>query len=226
MKKNALFSGLPHAFAELISKKGILIFIFSIFSVVTDQLLTRLMENELLNSSGTSSIIWVYGTASFLLGFVGPLIIALLVISAWRKSSERTLSIISNSFAQLAKEGLRVLGKTLAWGFLFIIPGVVRFFSYLFVPYIVLLDSRYAKGEIDALRTSSRQVRRSWFRLLIVFILFSLAWPLMMTIFDPYRSFIDSPATALPFFFVELTVSLVFQWLVLRIWESSYESNI
>lgn len=214
------------AFAAMISKRGFLLAVLLGLSVFADQELTDLMENELLNHEGASGWIWVYGTFSFLIGVIAPPLLGILAISAWRLQHISIAQVFKLHLAPLIKEALRTFGQSLAWGFLFILPGIFRFFQCLFVPFVVLLDPEYQAGNVDALAGSWRRVKLVWPRLLAVFFFFGVAWPLLMTSFDRYKSISETPITATLLFFIELTVTIVFQWSVLQTWERAYELNL
>ena len=217
---------LREAFAALMGLKGLFILVYFGFSMTLDQTLTGLMESELLNPDGASAIIWAYGGLSFLVGLLTPLVMAFVILSAWRFPHESTFDVAQKHLGYLVKEEMRVMGKSLLWGLLLLIPGLIRFFQCLFVPFVVLLDPQYQKGEVDALQASWVRVKRVWARLLGLFVFFGLIAPLLMTFFDGYRSILEQPLTALPLFLVELTVLIVFQWSVLKTWEKANEPDV
>ena len=226
MKMRSAPQRLSEAFAALISTKGLFLILFFAFTMTADQTLTGLMEQELLNPEGATAMIWVFGALSFALGLLTPLVMVFVILSVWRFPNESLLLIAQKHLGYLAKEEMRVMGKSLLWGLLLIVPGIIRFFQCLFVPFVVLLDPQYQNGQADALQSSWARVRRVWFRLALLFLFFGLGVPLLMTTFDGYRSLIEQPITALPLFFVELTILIVFQWSVLKTWERANEPNV
>lgn len=66
-------------------------------------------------------------------------------------------------------ESIRSLAVSLLWFFLLIVPGVVKYVRYFFVPYVVVADPDYQKGQIDALEESERLVK-------------GISWPLFIVI--------------------------------------------
>jgi hypothetical protein len=66
-------------------------------------------------------------------------------------------------------ESIRALGMTLLWMLALILPGVFKYLRYCFVPYIVLADPEYEKGNVDALERSNELIRGIT---LILFLLF------------------------------------------------------
>lgn len=57
-------------------------------------------------------------------------------------------------------EYLRVLGQTILWGLLFIIPGFVQYMLLSFVPFIALFSAEYEAGTIDALELSRKLAKK------------------------------------------------------------------
>jgi hypothetical protein len=51
-------------------------------------------------------------------------------------------------------EYLRLLGQTLLWALLLILPGLYRYCRLAFVPYIALFAKKYRNGEVDAAQLS------------------------------------------------------------------------
>ncbi len=72
-------------------------------------------------------------------------------------------------FKALTIEGIRAFSVCLLWLMLLIIPGVVKYVRYFFVPYIVVANPEYQAGRVDALKESDRLVR-------------GISWPLFIII--------------------------------------------
>jgi hypothetical protein len=214
------------AFASLFSTTGLLLTIVFAAGLILDQLLTDLIQDELLNPRGTSNIIWVYGGLSFFTGLLGPILVSFLALCAWRFPGQSIGEVARVHLSYLIREEMRALGKSLLWSLLLIVPGIVRFFQFAFVPYVVLFDRRYQAGDADALKASWRFVKRVWARLLGLCLLFLVVLPLLMTTLDEWRSVWRRPLTAIPLLFVELTLLVMFQWSVLKTWERAHESDV
>lgn len=56
-------------------------------------------------------------------------------------------------------EYLRVLGQTILWGLLLILPGFVMYALLTFVPFITLFSADYEAGQVDALELSLKLVK-------------------------------------------------------------------
>lgn len=214
------------ALASLIGPQGLLIALIFTFNLFLDQVMTELIQDELMSEMGASAWIWVYGGFTFAAGLLGPLLVSFLALSAWRHQGTSLLQVARQHLGYLVKEEMRVLGKTLLWSLLLIIPGIIRFFQLLFVPYVVLLDGTYQQGEADALKRSWVFVRRVWGRLLGLVLFFGLVWPVAFTSLDEWRSLRDQPLTAFPLVLVDLTVILTFHWLILKSWEKAHEPDV
>ncbi len=59
-------------------------------------------------------------------------------------------------------ESLRVLGYSMLWALALIIPGLVRYIQFSFVPMIVFFSREYEDGNVDALALSIKMVNRRW----------------------------------------------------------------
>lgn len=228
MNQNSLSQ--PRTFREAIasffSTTGLLLLVVFAGFLIADQFLTDKIQDELMSSEGTSNWVWVYGGLSFAVGLIGPVLTSFLALCAWRFPGENLLTVARRSFGYLVREEMRVLGKSLLWGLLFIIPGIVRFFQCSFVSYVVLLDNSYQRGEVDALQRSWVFVKKVWPRLLGLLFVFGLVLPLIMTSFDEWRSFFQNAGSATVLMFVELTFLLIFQWLVLKTWEKANATDV
>ena len=213
------------AIAALFGATGLLLLTVYAAHSFLDQLLTDMIQQELMNPRGTSNWIWVFGGLSFALGLIGPLIVSFLALCAWRFPQVPLGDVARRHFSYLVREEMRVLGSSLLWGILLLIPGIIRFFQCTFVSYVVLLDPDYSLGTTDALQLSQLRVRQVWGRLAILFIIFGAILPLVLTALDEWRSIFQQPLTALPLLLVELTILLLFQWLILRAWEKASRST-
>ena len=214
------------AFASFFSKTGLFLVVTFAAFLLLDQVTTELIQDELMSPTGTTNWVWVYGGLSFAGSLLGPIAVGFMAICDWRFPGESPFSVARQHFGYLVKEEMRALGKSMLWGLLFLLPGAIRFFQLIFVSYVVLLDPSYQKGEVDALQRSWLFVRRVWIRLLFLFIFFGLIVPIGMTAFDEWRSFYRRPGFAFLFLWVDLTVLVVFQWLVLKTWEKAHETDV
>lgn len=69
-------------------------------------------------------------------------------------------------------ESLRGFLKSVKWGFLFIVPGIVKAIRYQFVNFVVCTNSKYDLGQVDALETSETLTRKHIFGLIFIFAIF------------------------------------------------------
>lgn len=226
MTNNSAAQNWKEAFAALFSKTGLSLAAVFTATTLLDQTLSDLVQSELMNPKGTSGLIWVYGILSFITGILGPVAVSFLALCAWRLPSQNIKDAAGAHLSYLIKEEIRVLGKSIVWSLLLIIPGLIRFFLSAFVPYVVMLDQKYQLGQVDALNTSSQFVKKVWGRLLGLFVVFGVLIPLLMTAFDEWRPLLRQPATGMMLLFVELTLLVIFQWLILKTWERAHEPHV
>ena len=94
-------------------------------------------------------------------------------------------------------ESLRAWGKILLYTLALVIPGVWKWASTLFVPYVVLFSKNYPAGQVDAISMSAEVFKRIWFRTILVLVVFSITIPLFITTsFDQYREIWNHPVGA------------------------------
>ena len=85
------------------------------------------------------------------------------------------------------RESLKSWGRSMLWSFLFVIPGILKFIRYSFVPLIVCFDNSYAEGKVDALERSSKISKGMMPQLVGLFVLFLILLPMLMTLFGELR---------------------------------------
>jgi len=68
----------------------------------------------------------------------------------------------------LTVEGLRMTAMTLLWSILFVIPGLYFSVRWYFLPFVVMFNPDYAKGEVDCLKRSYDLTKNIFFILVLV----------------------------------------------------------
>lgn len=76
------------------------------------------------------------------------------------------------NFNQLAIEIIRYIGKIMVWSLLLVIPGLIKFMQYTMVPYIVVFDAKYQRGEVDVFVRARELTRRRLGVIFLVSLLF------------------------------------------------------
>jgi hypothetical protein len=113
---------------------------------------------------------------------------------------------------------MRSWGKAMAWSLCFLLPGLIRFLQYFFVPF-VSLHPGYQRGEIDALSEARSLAKGKLMRLLALFFAFSIAAPTVITMFDDWRVIWRTPIGALLICFVEMLLNLWFIQLLFKMYQ-------
>lgn len=72
-------------------------------------------------------------------------------------------------------ESLRAFFQSVLWGFLFIIPGIIKMIRYQFVVYIVASSKKYEAGELDALEASEKLTEGRFWSLTTLILILALA---------------------------------------------------
>lgn len=207
----------------LITRVGLPLFAWTLLVQFTDQRLIEATQNELASENGAGAKLWLFGGLSMLTSILGPVFSMMMVFFAVRApKTDSLLAYIGRHLAWLFKEQLRAAGKMILWGLLFLLPGLWKFFEFMMIPFVVCLDPNYQRGEVDAL-THSRQVfYRIWGRIILLAMVYFIS-SLVLTSVDEYRSFTEHPLTAVLMVVIDLLVFVLFQWVLLRLWEKFSE---
>ena len=138
-----------------VRKVGFAPFVLTLITTSLDQWITDHMQAELMSPHGASPTVWLWGISSMALNLVMPLIAVVMILAVLAKNSEISWAkFLWQNLNQNLIEALRSWGKTLSWSFALILPGLIRFFQYLLVPFVVCFDPEYRAGHKDALATS------------------------------------------------------------------------
>lgn len=114
------------------------------------------------------------------LAFVGFLVqsavkvVWTLVICRFFIGKDDLSSYIRNACEQGVIESLRAFLKSVIYGFLLIIPGIVKMIRYQFVVLVVATDKDYQNGNVDALKESERLAKGKTWPLFFLLVLFSI----------------------------------------------------
>lgn len=133
---------------------------------------------------------------------------------------------IHQHWQDLAREQLRAMGSVMMWSLLLILPGILRFFEMCFLPWVVVFDSKYQAGQKDALKESRRVFYLVWPKLVLLLLVFWIVIPLFMTSLDTFRSYFESPGTAIGLSLVDALLFILFQWLLFRLWEKAHGTEL
>lgn len=178
------------------------ILLFFWISSIFEHFLIQRIE-RLINSSDPSTLSLIgYGSLHLLNGILFPTLISLLALTRLRnfiyKPNKAAYMIEGANAEQLFIETLRSWGQSIWWFFAFIIPGIYKFVSYSYVPYVVFLDKTYDSGSVDALKASEAQFKKNIWLTLFIFMVFYFVFPIMLSSFlDSYKNFNETPMLAL-----------------------------
>lgn len=177
------------------------LFALVILSSNIDQYLNLKMENALRDPAGVQSQVIYYGFFSILSSILFPVLLMSIILYALNnlQDIEKSLEDFwSKNLNQMYIETLRSWGKTLLWSLLFILPGIWKYIELSLVPFVVTSSKDYDEGKVDALKASARIVRRHWFKVLGLLVLFHLFIPgILASIFDAYRLIWKTPLQSL-----------------------------
>ena len=177
------------------------LFALVVLSNNIDQYLNLKMENALRDPLGVQTQVIYYGFFSILSSIFFPVLLISVALFAFTNLENLQKSLQdfwARYLNQMYIETLRSWGKTLLWSLLFILPGVWKYIQYTMVPFVVASSKEYDEGRLDALKGSAQVVRRHWFKVIAILILFHLLIPgLLTTLFDAYRLIWKTPVQSL-----------------------------
>ena len=211
-------------FLQILKRSGLLLLLLMVAGNYLEQLLTNQLENELQSMSGASGMIWVYGALSVAISLIEPAVVVILAIAAL--SPEPLLQNLKQQWSPVFRESMRASGIAVAWGLLLILPGLVRFIQFSFVPFIVMRDPAYAAGKIDVLKVSTKLVNRRFLPVLFLVILFTAVIPFLSTLLDEWTVFSDHPITAIALSGIDVLASVLSFLLIFKQWEKSHVTDV
>lgn len=204
----------PILFIKTHFQKLLLTFCILVSYQFLDQTLTGVLEKLFRSSDGAPAWVWGIALLSVMLNMLAPLVLAFCLLSLLK--TRKTFK----DFEQLVIESLRAWGSTFLWTLLLIIPGIMKWLAYFFVPFVVLFSKKYSLGEVDALKHSQKIFFNSWGKLLIVLFIFSVFFPLVsFTVFDGYRKIWETPIFSLMasgFDFVVMSLGLFLSFVIFK----------
>lgn len=204
------------------------IFLALLISGNLDQFINSKIEAILRSPQGLSQTIWLYGAISIFSSLFFPLIISFFASFALASSIQDVdyarfvpknfKGFFKQHFELSSLEMIRSWGKTFLWTFLFIIPGIVKFFLYMPTPFVVLFSKRYQAGEVDALKLAQQISKKHWFWLLIYMTLFTFVLPITISlVMDEYRVFRDYAVFATLLTAIDAVIVIIFHYYILKL---------
>jgi len=207
---------------QVLRKIGIPLFILTVIGTMLDQLITVKMEGLLMDPQGTSPLVWVFGALSLVLGLTYPLATLFLILSS--QQEKPVPAFFAHFFEQGVIEQMRSWGKAMLWSFLLIIPGLIKFVQYIFVPFIVCFDPAYQRGEKDALKQSQALAHGKMIQLFLLFFTFTLLIPGTLTAFDEWKLIWQTPLSALFICLIEMLLNLCFIQILWKMYQRSAQA--
>ncbi len=166
-------------------------------------------------------MIWFWGSISLVNAILLPMLTALIssfMVVQFDKKSEGGLNFTAEHFELLTIETLRSWGKAFLWSFVFVLPGVWKFFTYTLTPYVVLFSKKYAAGEVDALAYSEYICKKNWKVVNKWLTVFYLVVPISMYfLFEPFRILSQTPVRATLLILVKTAIELAFHYQMLKV---------
>lgn len=204
---------------------------------MVEQFLTHQIQDLLQSTSKAPSstlTIWILALSTAFIDLIINLFMILLFAFYLFRTQSRTefedsaltsAQYLGKHFEQLMIENIRVMGSTLMWLLIFILPGFFRFVQLIYVPFVVLFDSDYQRGKKDALQTSKFIFYKSPLHTIGALFLLFIVWPLLSTLFfDEYLIFSEYPLQAFLIVCLESVLTLVGLFVLYKIYLKSRRS--
>lgn len=211
-------------FKQSLFRAGPFVFICLILSTLLEQWITQNLHQILMSQDGIGPELWVLGLISMANSLIFPIFSTIAIILS-QNEAEFSLVNIFTEMNQVLIESLRAWGKSLAWGFLLILPGIVKWLRYSFVPFVVLLDEEYRQGKKDALEKSEDLAHKRFFAIFALFFIFALLIPFIMAGFDEYKTILKTPLSALFLLLFDTIFLITFVLLLRKIYLSPARSS-
>ncbi len=203
----------------------LLIFSAAFLSTFIEQIVTRQVEQLISSKDGLSSILWVYVGISLMSSILFPIFMGMLAsFNILRDSfkSQNSANTFSDFFVEHLEQNLiesfRAWGKGFLWCFVFILPGIWKFISFIFTPYVVMFSERYRRGEVDALEYSAQICKKYFKRVNWWLTVFYFILPIILyVIAEPYRLLNRTPFVASILVFIDAISKYAFHYFMLKI---------
>lgn len=206
-------------FFKALKSSFVLIFLATLVYRFCDQFTTKQIEGLIRSTDGITSMIWVWAGISLILSILFPTIVAIISLYALKNNSIQNItSFFGKNLELTVLETMRAWGVSILWGFLFIIPGIIKMSYYYLTTFVVLFLPEYAEGQADALKKSEEISKHHWVTLNLLVTLFYLVIPVITSsIFDEYTVFDKHPYSAAIYCGFEAITTLLFHYVVLKL---------
>lgn len=213
-----------NALLKCCKKAGWILFPFGLLVSGLDHFLTTSLENALKTEFSMNYQVLFFIFLNFCI-LVLKFPIQVFIITGSLETSLNETSLNENSekkihfskISYLIKESLRSWGKTFQWSLFLLIPGFFAYIFYIYVPFVVLLDKNYSRGQIDALRSSMKRVQTSLPQVLGLMFLFAVLIPFLISLIDDWQSISDHVMGLLALSLVNTLADLIFTIYLLKL---------
>lgn len=197
-----------------------LIILLTVFSTLMEEL-TQLQLKELTSGPAESSpLFWLTLTGLFIISLLVPLVMNFLIFWSLNQPQapypQSLTSKINSSLNQTLIEELRGTGRIFSGFLFFIIPGILRYFYYLFISPIVLFDKNYDAGRIDVFKESKFYFKKNKLKVIFLVSIFQFILPFfLMLIFEDAT--ITNPLLFSLKILLQLTIHFIFLFFIYKI---------
>ncbi len=169
----------------VLKRRALWLIPWGLSSVAVDQWVTGQLEELIRSPQGVDYRVWLVGTFSILISMIFPIMSLLMTYSAFKET--KIIDFIKAKISSVFREILKSWGLSMLWSFFLIIPGLLKFLRYSFVPLIVCFDDSYEEGKVDAIEKSSKISKGMMIPMGLLFFSFTILIPVVLTLFGEYR---------------------------------------
>lgn len=200
-----------------------------VIGLIIDQSLNQEIESILRSPDGFSHRVWIWGGLSLISSLVFPVLFTLLSCFFMTEKIRgfffsQLPEFLKKHFEMTLLESIRAWAFMFLWFFVLFFPMVYKFVSYTMTPFLVVYSPAYARGEINALKTSEVIAKEFFIKLFLLLVCFYVVLPAVSTlVFDQYKVIRNYPLQALALAGVDAFVIFTIQFFLLKMFfNSSY----
>ncbi len=171
------------------------------------------LQAMIMSREGITASLWFLAALQILGTFFSETVLFLLAAACF--FSFKNLTHFLRDFNAFLIENLRSWGKILL-GFIFLIlPGGILFFRYMLVPFVVVFDPEYDRGNVDALERSRALVSALTLPQWLILVFLKIALPLFISMgFEEVNVLQDGKFLFIFRQVIEVIALLSFVWII------------
>lgn len=211
-----------------IRKVGASMLIISFLTLWFHQLIDQTLNTQLshvMQKESSPLVLVAFGL--FLNSLLIIWILPMIYLVGLQKFHPETINVpLFTKISDYTREWLRGIGDASLWMFLLLLPGLLRWVDYLFLPFVCFFDSEYHAGRTDALKKCRSLIRGYRIKVWSLWVGFGFLLPLLITgLFGDYESLREHPISGSLLVFLEALLQTTTFYLLWCIYNQSTEKG-